>query len=187
MQIVTVLVVPTLTQVDHADSSVPAVITVTISFTSTSGTTPPTRCTRTQAGSKYHWYHQPLNEDTFMSRPLNPKTLRLQAQFILHSLPDLCRKDKRSVESALRIASHFVYDEDVLMTLLKPCQPSIERAKEYHRLLQHADDPEYPESARRFHLQNEAKLKKIFPWLCETAAGPEDRTDKHGGDTSIDG
>ncbi|HWB86335.1 MAG TPA: hypothetical protein VG675_19495 [Bryobacteraceae bacterium] len=123
-----------------------------------------------------------------MTRPLDPKTLRLKAQFILHALPELCRKDKRSVESALQVASHFVYEEDVLMQPPKPCQPSIERAKEYHRLLQHADDPEYPESARRFRLQNEAKLRKMFPSLCkENEAVPEDGVaEGDGGDIGID-
>ncbi|MEI9976996.1 MAG: hypothetical protein WDO73_36050 [Ignavibacteriota bacterium] len=122
----------------------------------------------------------------------NAKILRLQAAVLLESLPDLCRKENRSAEAALRVASHLVYDEDVLQKPPQQCRPSIEQAKKYHRLLRKAADAEYPESDRRFHLDNEAKGRKLFPFLYERAGtepgdeiseGPLDSD----GDIGVDG
>ena len=97
------------------------------------------------------------------------KLLRLRAEVIRQSLPDLCRKENRSMTSALRVASHLVHDEDIEGKPSKDYTPAIEQAMEYHRSLHKADEPDYPESARRRFVENEEKNKQFMADLQANA------------------
>lgn len=98
-----------------------------------------------------------------MSTQKDPaKLLRLRAETIRLSLPDLCRKENRSVTSALRVASHWVHGVDVEGEPPQDFTPAIKQAMEYHRCLHKADEPDYPESARRRYFENEEKNKKFW-------------------------
>ena len=92
------------------------------------------------------------------------------------SLPDLCRKENRSMTSALRAASHFVYDEDVEGKPPQNYTTAIKQAMEYHRCLHKADEPDYPESARRQFAENEEKNKKFMATF-----GKKDKQSEDGG------
>jgi hypothetical protein len=78
-----------------------------------------------------------------MTRPKDPSTkLRLRAEVLRQTLPDLCRKEGRSKTSALRVASHLVRDEANGQPP-KQCTAAIERAKQICRLEYEAADLEY--------------------------------------------
>jgi len=100
-----------------------------------------------------------------MSDNHDPAFLRLQAEVKMEDLRALCRKEGRSITAALRVAGHLVDEEDVECKPPRPCTPAVALAITIRRLQFRADEPDWPESARKWRLENEAKLAKLFPTL----------------------
>ncbi len=99
-----------------------------------------------------------------------PDFLRLQARVKREHLPEICRKEGRTVTATLRVASHLVHDEDVKGENPTKCTAAVELAKAIHRLEHKADDPQYPESARQWYLENEAKNEQFLARFLHTPA-----------------
>ena len=110
-----------------------------------------------------------------MNSNQNPANLlRLRAEMIRQSLPDLCRKENRSMTSALRVASHLVHYVDVEEKPPQNYTPAIQEAMKYHRLLHQAEEPDYPATARsRYREQNE-KFEKFMADLKQKATTSDD-------------
>jgi hypothetical protein len=88
--------------------------------------------------------------------------LRLRAEMIRNSLPELCRNENRPITSALRVAFHLVDEEDLKGNGPKKYPPAITAAMKYHRLLHQAEEPDYPETARRRYLEQNEKFEKFM-------------------------
>lgn len=98
-----------------------------------------------------------------MTASKDPSTLlRLRAETIRNSLPDVCRKENRTVTSALRVGFHLVDDEDLKGSAPKEYTPAIKAAMKHHRLLRQAEEPDYPESARRRYLEQTERFEKFM-------------------------
>ena len=88
--------------------------------------------------------------------------LRLRAEMIRQSLPDLCRKENRTPTSALRVAFHLVDGEDLEGKPPQNYTPAIKAAMKYHRCLHQAEEPDYPESARRRHYEQRKRFENFL-------------------------
>jgi hypothetical protein len=98
-----------------------------------------------------------------MNTNQNPSNLlRLRAEMIRQSLPDLCRKENRTPTSALRVAFHLVDGEDLDGKPPQNYTPAIAAAMKYHRCLHQAEEPDYPESARRRYVEQNVRFEKFM-------------------------
>ena len=101
--------------------------------------------------------------------------LRLRAEMIRISLPELCRKENRTTTSALRVAFHLVDEEDLKGNAPKKYTPAITAAMEYHRLLHRAEEPDYPEAARTRYREQNKRVQKFMADLEKKATkNPDD-------------
>ncbi len=98
------------------------------------------------------------------------KLLRLRAEAIRLTLPDLCRREKRSIASLLRVARIFVDEEDLDGKASQDRKPAIKAAMTYHRCLRQAEEPDYPETARRRHLDQNENFEKFLADLKDKRA-----------------
>jgi hypothetical protein len=102
------------------------------------------------------------------------KVLRLRAEMIRYSLPDWCRQENRTMTSALRVASHLADDEDLKGNPPQRYTPAIQQAMKYHRLLRQAEEPDYPETARRRYLEQNERFEKFMAEFTRKATRSDD-------------
>ena len=103
--------------------------------------------------------------------------LRLEAEMILKSLPDLCRADDLDLYQVRRVARCLVHDEDILGEPPQKRIRAYEEAMKAIRAEQKADDPDYPESARQ---QDREANEKIARLLAKWRGG--DQEDRNEGE-----
>jgi hypothetical protein len=68
-----------------------------------------------------------------------------------------------------------VDEEDLKGNAPKKYTPAITTAMEYHRLLHRAEEPDYPETARRRYLEQNEKFEKFMAdWKTKAAKSGDD-------------
>jgi len=109
------------------------------------------------------------------SKPVPEDGTQRTLTMIRQSLPDLCRKENRTPTSALGVAFHLVDGEDLEGKPPQNYTPAIKAAMKYHRCLHQAEEPDYPESAkRRYHEQNERFEKFLADLKCRVSKSEGD-------------
>jgi acyl carrier protein phosphodiesterase len=76
--------------------------------------------------------------------------------------------------SALRVASHLADDEDLKGQPQKKYPQAIQEAMKYHRLLRQAEEPDYPETARRRYIEQNERFEKFMADFKRKATKSDD-------------
>lgn len=105
-----------------------------------------------------------------MSKIDTPEFLRLKAETIRCTLPDLCRQDGWSMGKVLRVARAIIHDEDLEGKPAAPRIRSVTEAMEMLRCEHRAAEPDYPKGARERHQKEKEKTDNFLSNLLRKKA-----------------